>query len=290
MPVQNNGSIYNVIYTFTKGHWILQPYYQYTSVPTNAKIGVVKGASTNGGAILASYAFAHGFSLPVRFEYITSSGNAAQDAVNLLFGPGSTGTSFTATPTFQSGGFFLRGDIGWAHAGSFTQETTFSGPWEKNNNQLRGHGRGRVHLWQQYRKEIVEFEVGLGGGACVTPVSFGARKLLRKLRRVVSSARVNIYLRHGGRDANPMQFPGCSGIGWLIPDDVLIPKRLANLGHRFLRLDGGVRMEVQAAGFIRQEFPAARDLPVVVRGRPAWRSCWGETGRRPWSCRLPSRP
>jgi hypothetical protein len=136
VPVQNNGSIYNVIYTFTKGHWILQPYYQYTSVPTNAKIGVVKGASTNGGAILASYAFAHGFSLPVRFEYITSSGNAAQNAVNLLFGPGSTGTSFTATPTFQTGGFFLRGDIGWAHAGSFTQGDVF-GSLGKNNNQLR---------------------------------------------------------------------------------------------------------------------------------------------------------
>ena len=26
-PVQNNGSIYNVIYTYTKGAWIIQPYY-----------------------------------------------------------------------------------------------------------------------------------------------------------------------------------------------------------------------------------------------------------------------
>jgi len=39
-PVQNNGSIYNVIYTYTKGPWIIQPYYQYTNVPTNAKIEV----------------------------------------------------------------------------------------------------------------------------------------------------------------------------------------------------------------------------------------------------------
>src|ERR1700719_2762618 len=45
-PVQNNGSIYNVIYTYTKGPWIIQPYFQYTDVPTNASIGVVKGAST----------------------------------------------------------------------------------------------------------------------------------------------------------------------------------------------------------------------------------------------------
>ena len=36
-PVQNNGSIYNVIYTYTKGSWILQPYFQYTNVPTNRR-------------------------------------------------------------------------------------------------------------------------------------------------------------------------------------------------------------------------------------------------------------
>ena len=76
-PVENNGSIYNVIYTFTKGSWIIQPYYQYTDVPTNAKIGVTKGASTNGAAILLSYAFKHGFSLPIRYEYISSSGSLA---------------------------------------------------------------------------------------------------------------------------------------------------------------------------------------------------------------------
>ena len=89
-PVQNNGSIYNVIYTYTKGSWIIQPYFQYTNVPTNAKIGIVKGASTTGGAILVSYAFKHGFSLPVRWEYISSSGSAAEQAVNLMYGPGSS--------------------------------------------------------------------------------------------------------------------------------------------------------------------------------------------------------
>jgi len=139
VPVQNNGSIYNVIYTFTKGSWIVQPYFQYTDVPTNAKIGVVKGASTTGEAILLSYAFKHGFSLPVRFEYISSSGNAAQDAVNLMYGPGSAGTSFTVTPTFQTGGFFARGDFGWVHASSFTKGDVF-GPLGLNNNQFRVAG------------------------------------------------------------------------------------------------------------------------------------------------------
>jgi hypothetical protein len=135
-PVQNNGSIYNVIYTYTKGNWIVQPYLQFTDVPTNASIGVFKGATTSGGAILLSYAFKHGFSLPVRWEYIASSGSAATDAVNLLFGPGSAGTSFTVTPTFQSGGFFVRGDLSWVHASSFTSGDVF-GPGGGNQNQPR---------------------------------------------------------------------------------------------------------------------------------------------------------
>ena len=135
-PVQNNGSMYTVTYTYLKGPWIIQPYYQYSSVPTNATIGVVNGASTNGGAILLSHAFKHGFSLPVRWEYIASSGSAAQNTVNLLYGPGSTGTSITVTPTFQQGGFFARGDIAWVHAGSYTPGAVF-GPLGLDNNQVR---------------------------------------------------------------------------------------------------------------------------------------------------------
>ena len=135
-PVQNNGSIYNVIYTYTKGAWIVQPYFQYTDVPTNAKIGVVKGASTKGGAILLSRAFKKGFSLAGRWEYITSSGSAAQQAVNLIFGPGSAGTSVTLTPTFQYGGFFVRGDLSWVHATDYTPGDVF-GPTGVNQNQPR---------------------------------------------------------------------------------------------------------------------------------------------------------
>src|SRR5262249_24384571 len=62
-PVQNNSSIHNVIYTYTKGPWIIQPFFQYTNVPTNPDIGIVKGASTTGGAICATHTFGHGFSL-----------------------------------------------------------------------------------------------------------------------------------------------------------------------------------------------------------------------------------
>ena len=124
-PVQNNSSIYNLIYTYSKGAWIIQPYWQYTNVPTNEKIGIAKGASTNGGAILVNRTFKHGFSLPVRWEYIASSGKASEGAVNLMYGPGSAGTSITVTPTFQYGGLFFRGDVSYVHLSSITPGDAF---------------------------------------------------------------------------------------------------------------------------------------------------------------------
>src|SRR5262249_16767166 len=108
---QNNSSIYNVIYTYTKGSWIVQPYFQYNNVPASAKIGVAKSTSTTGGAILVNHTFKHGFSLPVRWEYLSASGTATDGSVNLLYGTGSSATSFTVSPTFQYGGFFGRFDL-----------------------------------------------------------------------------------------------------------------------------------------------------------------------------------
>ena len=135
-PVQNDGAIYDVIYTLTKGPWIVQPYYQFTDVPTNAKLGIAKGASTYGGAILLSYAFKHGFSLPVRFEYITSSGSAARSGESAVW-PRQLRTSFTVTPTYQTGGFFVRGDFSFVHAGDYAKGDVF-GPLGTKDNQIRG--------------------------------------------------------------------------------------------------------------------------------------------------------
>jgi Putative beta-barrel porin-2, OmpL-like. bbp2 len=136
-PVQNNSSIYNVIYTYTKGSWLIQPYFQYSDVPTNPEVGVVKGASTTGGALLINHTFKHGFSLPGRVEYITTSGSAAEESVNLLVGPGSSGTSLTVTPTYQSGAFFVRGDFSWTHASDYATGAVFGGSGT-DANQIRG--------------------------------------------------------------------------------------------------------------------------------------------------------
>jgi hypothetical protein len=136
-PIANNSYMHAVIYTYTKGPWIISPYFQYSKLPTNAKVGVPKGTSATGGAINASYTFKSGFSLPARVEYLTSSGSAADGSVNLLgFGAGSAGTTFTATPTYQKGGMYVRSDLAWVHATNYTPGDTF-GKTGTDANQFR---------------------------------------------------------------------------------------------------------------------------------------------------------
>jgi hypothetical protein len=136
-PVQNNSSMYALIYTYTKAGWIVQPYLQYSHVPTNPRIGIVKGASARGAALLLSRSFKRGFSLAGRGEYIASTGSAAEGSVNLLYGPGSAAWSITLTPTFQHKRFFTRGDLSFVRANSFTPGAVF-GPAGMNRNQPRG--------------------------------------------------------------------------------------------------------------------------------------------------------
>jgi len=139
MPTYSNNSyMHAVIYTYTKGPWIISPYFQYSKLPTNTKVGVYKATSATGGALNASYAFKSGFSLPARVEYLTSSGSASDESsINLLgFGAGSSGTTFTATPTYQKGGMYLRSDLAWVHASDYTPGLVF-GKTGTEANQFR---------------------------------------------------------------------------------------------------------------------------------------------------------
>lgn len=124
-PVQNNSQMYAIEYTYTKGNWIVQPYWQYSNVPTDAAIGIAKGATTQGEALLLSRAFKHGWSVAGRGEYVSTTGSAANGAVNLLYGPGSAAWSATITPTYQHQRFFIRGDASVVRAMDSTPGDAF---------------------------------------------------------------------------------------------------------------------------------------------------------------------
>jgi putative OmpL-like beta-barrel porin-2 len=136
----NNSTVYNLIYTYTHGNWMINPYFQYTDTKTNASIGIPQGAHTSGGALLVNYNFKHGISLAGRAEYVKSSGSTADpNEINLLgFGPGSGAYSFTLTPTYVKDAFFIRGDFSIVHATNTTPAFAVFGPDGTKLNQPRG--------------------------------------------------------------------------------------------------------------------------------------------------------
>lgn len=133
---QNNSRIYDVIYTHTAKRWLVQPYFQYTDVPADLKIGVGHATSTQGEAVLGSYSLGHGVTLAGRAEYISSSGSSADKSVNLLYGTGSQAWSITLTPTYQKKAFFARGEFSFTQALNATPGQAF-GTQGTNATQAR---------------------------------------------------------------------------------------------------------------------------------------------------------
>jgi hypothetical protein len=117
---QNNGEVYNLIWTHTEGPWVVQPYLQFSHVPKSESVGIPDSASTVGGAVLAKYSFTPNFSVAGRAEYIGSSGST-----NLLYGPSSKAWSLTLTPTYQIKQFFVRGEVSYARINNLTTGAGF---------------------------------------------------------------------------------------------------------------------------------------------------------------------
>jgi hypothetical protein len=115
----DNGDVINLIYTYNSAPWTISPYFQYTNNRHNTALGLgTKDADTWGGAVLANYSINDNWNLAGRIEYISSSGSATDGTVNVLFGPGSSAWSITATPTWQSGIYFARVEGSYVGASS----------------------------------------------------------------------------------------------------------------------------------------------------------------------------
>jgi len=113
----NNGQIYNLVYTQAAGPWSTTSYLQAVRVPAHADLGFRSSAQSYGAAMLVSYRSTGTFSLAGRLEIVRSTGSVANGAPDLLYGPGSAAWSLTLTPTYQKGGFLLRAEPSFTHAG-----------------------------------------------------------------------------------------------------------------------------------------------------------------------------
>lgn len=106
--LQSNGEVQVLGWTHTKGPFSAQIYGQVSRVPKDTKLGIAKGASTYGAAVLGKYSFTDVLSLAGRIEIIKSTGSPSNGGPSLLYGAGSGAWSVTVTPTWQRGIFFAR--------------------------------------------------------------------------------------------------------------------------------------------------------------------------------------
>jgi len=132
--LQNNETVYNAVFTHTAGPWTIIPSLQYTSVPSDSKIGTTRDLNTFGGALYGIYAVGGGYSVAGRAEYITSNGNSGDPT--LLYGPGSNAWSFTITPTWQNRLLFARAEFSYVKATSATPGFEF-GPSASSDSMAR---------------------------------------------------------------------------------------------------------------------------------------------------------
>lgn len=131
----NNQSIYNLMYTHIDGNWTIAPYLQYTQVDRNPALGFGSSASTYGAAVLTSYAFDENWKIALRAEYIKDQGKGV-GAPNLLYGQGSDAYSFTITPSYQWGVWFIRPEFSYVAASGISAGSGF-GPLGLRTDQTR---------------------------------------------------------------------------------------------------------------------------------------------------------
>ena len=125
--LQNNSSLFLASWTYSNGPVWISPYFQYTRVDAEPRIGAIRGAETWAVAVLGKYSVTPQVSLAGRFEYISSSSDACRVSdgpfcapTNLLYGPNSDAWTLTFTPTWQKGIFFARGEASYVAIENFT--------------------------------------------------------------------------------------------------------------------------------------------------------------------------
>lgn len=134
--LQNNGQIYNLIYTRTAGSWTIAPALQLTNVPRNASLGILHDTAAYGAAIAVGYMLDGGWAVAARAEYMGSTGKNVAGAADLLYGAGSRAWSLTLTPSYQHGLYFVRGEASYVRAADAIAGQAF-GPAGTNASQAR---------------------------------------------------------------------------------------------------------------------------------------------------------
>lgn len=109
-----NKTEYDVMLTQQIGKLQLLPYALFIDSPANAAIGYASNEAATGAAFLADYAVNDRFSVGARYEWFADHSGAGDTSANadfLGYGPGSRAASFTITPAYKAGLYFVRAEL-----------------------------------------------------------------------------------------------------------------------------------------------------------------------------------
>lgn len=125
--------IYDLMYSVTSGAWFFGPYLQYQHYDATKAGGVTLSPSASDWGIgaLANYTISDAWSLGLRAEYEDSSGSGSA----FIYGPGSNAWSFTATPTWKKGIFFIRGEASYTTVGDYFKTPGFGSGFGKTGTK-----------------------------------------------------------------------------------------------------------------------------------------------------------
>lgn len=128
---------YDFMLTQTFGKLSLAPYVLYIQSPASAPLGYTSSESALGGVILAQYAWNGVYSVSGRFESLSNHSATTDTSLNsdlVGYGPGSRATTWTITPEYHPGPFFVRAEYSLA---TVNNATVGFGPMGLQTNQSR---------------------------------------------------------------------------------------------------------------------------------------------------------
>ena len=126
----------------------LTPYVLYIVSPASAALGYTRAESALGGAILANYALGRIYSVGARFESFANHSATTDASLNsdlVGYGPGSSATTWTITPTYHPGPFFTRVEYSLVNVSNFAAHSAFG-----SNGSLSNQSRFLAELGVQF--------------------------------------------------------------------------------------------------------------------------------------------
>lgn len=118
-----NKRLYDLMLTQTFGRLTLTPYLLWVDSPENAAIGFNGDERAFFGAAIANYTFSPTWSVGARYESASNRSVATDTGANadfLGYGPGSSASTITVTPTYRARHFVIRGEYSSVNLGQFT--------------------------------------------------------------------------------------------------------------------------------------------------------------------------